>query len=53
MLTAAELKEVRQMVLAMIDRGCHEMQIEKAWRLALDQIGKLKAATAKPEKAAR
>ncbi|SDR47276.1 hypothetical protein [Paraburkholderia tuberum] len=46
-LTAGEQKEVRALILAMIDRGCVESQVEKAWRLAVDQLEKLKAATAK------
>ncbi|WP_454826063.1 hypothetical protein [Paraburkholderia xenovorans] len=50
-LTATEQKEVRCLILAMVDRGCVESQVEKAWRLAVDQLEKLKAATAKPAEA--
>jgi len=52
-LTATEQKEVRALILSMVDRGCVDTQVEKAWRLAVDQLEKLKAATTKPTAVAK
>lgn len=48
MLTAAELKEIRAVMCAMAERGCIDVQIERARKDLVSQFRALKEETAKP-----
>jgi hypothetical protein len=47
-LTATEQKEIRAMILGMVDRGWRDEQIDIAVKVAVSAYTKLKAAAAQP-----